>query len=161
MSPTVRRAAESDIPALMRLYTEFHNFHAEGVPAYLAVLPEADDPSLAEAIRGILANPKAVLLVACEDANVVGLAEAYLKETDPSPAVVQKRYVLLQSLAVTSRCRRHGVGLKLMEAVHEWAGAQGAAELRTDVWEFPAGPRRFYERLGYTTIKRTLARPLV
>lgn len=163
MAVVVRPAEPADIPFLMRLYTEFHNFHAAGVPAYLAQLPETDDPSLYEAISRIIANGDALLLVAVAEPNqtVVGLAEAYLKQTDPTPALVQKQYVLLQSLAVTAACRRQGTGEQLMAGVHEWAVARGAVEMRTDVWEFPGGPQAFYEKLGYAPVKLTLARSLV
>jgi GNAT superfamily N-acetyltransferase len=76
------------------------------------------------------------------------------------PAVVQRRYALLQSLAVTEAHRRHGLGLQLMAVAERWAREQGASEMEIAVWEFPEGPLPFYERLGYTTRKRTLSRRL-
>lgn len=128
MQVEIRRATEQDIPTLAGLYVEFHNFHAIGVPARLQVVgpPEAD---LHEAIGKILANLQAALFVACLGAEVVGFVEIYLRETEPSPAVVQRKYGLLQSLAVAERMRRRGLGLR---------------------------PLGFYERSGYTTMKRTL-----
>jgi hypothetical protein len=32
--------------------------------------------------------------------------------------------------------------------------------MKLDVWEFDAGPTRFYEQVGYRTLKRTLVREL-
>ncbi|MFZ5817858.1 MAG: GNAT family N-acetyltransferase [Bacillota bacterium] len=72
----------------------------------------------------------------------------------------QRRYALLQGLAVTESDRRHGLGRLLMEAAHRWAREQGATEMETEVWEFPEGPPDFYAGLGYTTRKRRLVRPL-
>jgi GNAT superfamily N-acetyltransferase len=76
------------------------------------------------------------------------------------PAVVQRRYALLQSLAVTEAHRRHSQGLQLMEVAERWAREQGATEMEISIWEFSEGPLPFYERLGYTTRKRTLSRRL-
>jgi hypothetical protein len=38
--------------------------------------------------------------------------------------------------------------------------ANGASEMRLDVWEFAAGPLEFYERLGYRTLRRALVREI-
>jgi hypothetical protein len=32
--------------------------------------------------------------------------------------------------------------------------------MRLEIWEFPDGPLPFYQRLGYRTIRRTLAKEL-
>ena len=47
-----------------------------------------------------------------------------------------------------------------MEAAQDWARARGAAEMRLDIWEFPAGPLLFYQKLGYRILRRSLVREL-
>lgn len=155
MEAEIRRAAVSDIPALASLYVEFHNFHAVGVPSRLLVVGPPD-AELREAIGKILDNAQAAIFVACLESDVVGFVEIYLRESEPTPAVVQRKYVLLQSLAVTESMRQHGLGARLVAAAHQWARENGATEIELNTWEFPAGPLGFYERLGYTTVKRTL-----
>lgn len=159
METQIRRADEGDIDALARLYVEFHNFHAQGVPSRLRLVDLED--SLPGALREILANPKAAVFVACCDGMVCGFVEIYLRETEAVPAVVQRKYAHLQSLAVTSALRKHGIGKRLVEAAHQWAESQGATSVELDVWEFTAGPLHFYESLGYGTEKRTLTIDLV
>jgi len=56
--------------------------------------------------------------------------------------------------------RRHGIGAQLLEQAERWSAAHGATELRLETWEFPTGPQPFYERRGYTTLRRMLVRPL-
>ena len=52
------------------------------------------------------------------------------------------------------------LGLQLVEAAQRWARQKGATEIKLDVWEFDAGPLRFYEKAGYRTLKRTLIKEL-
>ncbi len=158
--PVIRRAEERDFPALVRLYREFHRFHVAGVPTRLCDPERVDEDEVVGMLRKIAGNERAALLVAEAEDRVVGLAETYLKETEPSPYVVQRRYALLQSLVVTEAERGMGVGARLVAAVHQWARDRGASEVEVETWEFPAGPLRFYESLGYRTVKRRLARDL-
>ncbi|MGH9418604.1 MAG: GNAT family N-acetyltransferase, partial [Thermoanaerobaculia bacterium] len=61
---------------------------------------------------------------------------------------------------VTERLWRAGIGSQLLAAAERWAVEHGATELETDIWEFGEGPLGFYEREGYATRRRTLARRL-
>lgn len=158
---TIRRAEESDFPALVELYSEFHEFHVKGVPAYLRMPRSADGlQKVHAALREIVADGNAILFVACLDGAVVGLAEAYLREVSGSPYVVERRYALLQSLAVRQGSRRQGIGQKLLQTVHGWAKASGVHQIEVETWEFPGDPVAFYLRMGYGTIKRRLAADL-
>jgi GNAT superfamily N-acetyltransferase len=134
---------------------EFHNFHAEGVPSRLIPVGPADE-RLCAAITDILNNEKAAVFVGCLGGQVSGFVEVYLKETQPDPAVVQRRFAHVQSLMVAAAMRRHGIGARLMAATRDWATAQGATEVELEIWEFPAGPLPFYESLGFRTTRRTL-----
>ena len=157
---SIRPATEDDLDALITLYREFHAFHVAGLPARLR-LPEQDDTEdIRRSLGEILANADAALLVAEVEDRVIGLAEVYFRHDEPHPATVTLPYGYLQSLMVTERWRGHGVGERLLRAAEDWARGRGAVEMRLSAWEFPAGPLRFYEREGYVTIKRTMARPL-
>ncbi|HYF95771.1 MAG TPA: GNAT family N-acetyltransferase [Symbiobacteriaceae bacterium] len=153
----LRRATEADIEALAQLYLEFHNFHAEGVPSHLCLMPQYDEETL-QGLRGILSDPMAALIVCVEADTLLGMAEVYVRETEPNRAVVQRRYGFIQSLMVTGSRRRHGLGAILLDAAHRWVKEQGADEVELETWEFPAGPLGFYESAGYTTLKRRLVR---
>jgi GNAT superfamily N-acetyltransferase len=156
----IRRATAADVEGLARLYVEFHNFHARGVPADLVPVGPPDE-ELRQGIRSLLDNPRCAIFMACDESGeAAGFAEVHLKESAASPAVVQRRYALLQTLAVTESHRRHGLGVRLMAAAEGWAREQGADRMEIDIWEFPEGPLGFYERLGYTTWKRRLVRLL-
>jgi ribosomal protein S18 acetylase RimI-like enzyme len=56
--------------------------------------------------------------------------------------------------------RRRGIGEALMEHAHAWAVDQGIHEVELGVAEFNAAAIALYEKLGYTTVSRRMARAL-
>jgi GNAT superfamily N-acetyltransferase len=156
----VRPAAEQDVAALAGLYIELHAFHVEHLPERLRIAGAMPDPALEQGIRRILADADSAIFVAEIDGRAAGLAEVSVREPEPNPLRVTRRYAHVQSLAVSRGFRRHGVGARLIEAAQHWAEERGAAEMQLDLWEFAAGPLPFYEALGYRTLKRTMVKAL-
>ncbi len=155
---TIRLATGRDIDALIDIYIEFHEFHVRGVPDQLRIPETYDRLELQASLKRIISgSTSAIFLAEIEDA-VAGLAEVYLRQSEPDPAVVTRKYGYLQSLMVLEPYRQHGIGSQLVEAVEQWAKEQGASEMHLDTWEFAAGPLRFYEALGYRTLKRTMTK---
>ncbi len=162
-SPTVRRANAEDLDQLCRLYVAFHEFHVRGVPDRLISLgpPEHFDcTELIANLQQLLGQSDVALFVAVDATHVIGLAEVYLRQDEENGGKAAYRYGHLQSLMVQDAFRHQQIGRRLMEAAQQWARQHGATEMHVDVWEFPAGPLPFYERLGYRTLRRTLVRPL-
>lgn len=164
MNLTLRLAAPGDFDPIFQLYFEFHQFHVVGAPKYLRGMAAPDDRSnteLVESLHKIMTGQDSALFVAEHDSELIGLAEIYLVHPDLPDRLVQPvTYGLLQSLIVKESYRGQGLGRLLVEQAERWAREKGATEFRLDVWEFAAGPLRFYERLGYRTIRRTLAKDL-
>jgi GNAT superfamily N-acetyltransferase len=160
---TLRLADMQDLEALCRLYVEFHEFHVRGVPARLMSLGEPDAYDCSEMypkLEKIINNEDSAIFLAEVSGQPVGLAEVYVREDQPDPARVSRKYGHLQSLMVQEEFRRHGAGGRLLEAAEKWGKERGATELRLDTWEFAEGPLEFYEHRGYRTLRRTLVREL-
>jgi GNAT superfamily N-acetyltransferase len=157
---TIRPATAADITALLALYAEFHSFHVAGMADRLREPEQRDDADVRAALDGLLRAGDAALLVAADGDQVIGLAEVYLKRDEENPWRVGYTYGHLQSLMVAAAWRRAGIGARLVTAAEAWARERGAAEMRLETWEFPAGPLAFYEARGYRTLRRTLARRL-
>lgn len=155
----IRPAREEDLDDVMALYAEFRAFHVDGVPDRLRPLPPltaAEREALRTQLREILREPQSVLFVAELGDKLTGLAEVYLRHDEEHPARHTCTYGYLQSLVVRTAERRKGIGQQLIAAAEAWARSLGASELRLEMWEFPAGPLRFYESQGYTTLRRTM-----
>jgi GNAT superfamily N-acetyltransferase len=161
---SIHLANESDLDAMCDLYMEFHEFHARHLPAYLRSLgtpSEQEREELRYKIQEIIRGEGSTILVADISGQIIGLAEIYLHHPDPNnQAVVPTPYDHLQSLVVTQSFRRLGIGAQLLQAAQTWATEKGAVEMRLDIWEFSSGPLGFYEKMGYHTTRRTLAKTL-
>jgi GNAT superfamily N-acetyltransferase len=159
----IRPAKLQDVEALCNLFAEFHEFHVQGMPDRLVSLGEAenyDTPKIRRELEKIMGDVNSEIFLALVDDKAVGFAEVSLREDKPNPARVAYQHGHLQSLLVTEEFRRRGIGEKLLETTERWAKEKGATEMRLDIWEFPEGPLRFYERTGYRTLRRKLIRRL-
>jgi GNAT superfamily N-acetyltransferase len=153
----VRAATTQDIAGLIPLYIEFHEFHVAGVPDRLRI-PENYNVGLFQTtLSDYIQRPDVGVFVAEHDEQLIGFVEVQRREDPTEDTVVSHRYAHVQSLMVTAQHRKAGLGRALLRAAKEWATAQGVTQLRLDLWEFEAGPLHFYERLGFHTVKRTMA----
>ncbi|HXV98759.1 MAG TPA: GNAT family N-acetyltransferase, partial [Anaerolineae bacterium] len=160
---TIRMADTDDLSVLCKLYVEFHEFHVRGVPDRLLSLGPAatyDCAKLYPNLEKIIQNSEAALFLAEIADHPVGLAEVYVRQDEANSAKVVRRYGHLQSLMVQEAYRQQGIGTRLLEAAEQWARQQGAIEMQLDIWEYAGGPLRFYEHLGYRTLRRTLVRDI-
>jgi GNAT superfamily N-acetyltransferase len=152
----VHPASLSDIPQLCRLYFDFHEFHAAGLPERLVSLGSWEAYDLA-----VGSPPGGNHQSRCQNSGrVLGFVEIYLRQEEPDPARAAFVYAHLQSLMVAPGWRKQGIGKRLVQAAETWAAGKGAAEVRLDTWEFPGDPVKFYEGVGYRTLKRKLVRRL-
>jgi GNAT superfamily N-acetyltransferase len=153
----VRRATDGDIERLMALYEAFHAFHVRGLPDRLRIPERGEEGEIRQALASILNRDDAAIFVAEGVEGLAGLVEVYRRQDEPSPFRVSYVYGYVQSLVVAQRWRTQGLGRQLMDAARTWAREQGATQMRLEMWEFAEGPLHFYEKLGYRTIRRTLA----
>ncbi len=70
------------------------------------------------------------------------------------------RVFVVDVLYVRPSARGNGLARELMRAAADYAREQGADHLELDVLESNEPARRFYERLGFTTVERRLATPV-
>jgi GNAT superfamily N-acetyltransferase len=105
-------------------------------------------------------------LVAEVEGDAVGEAVAVLQLPSPHAAVEpgldnRRRRVHLDYLVVQARFRGRGIGGRLLDAVEEWARAQGAELIVTDTnLRSNVGAVEFYERHGYERQAVVLRKPL-
>jgi GNAT superfamily N-acetyltransferase len=160
----IRPARLDDRESLCRLYHAFHEFHVFGVPGRLVGLGEPPDDcegtELYRTLGEIIEDDGAALFVAEAADGLLGFAEVYVREDAPAPLRQSYRYGLLQSLMVEEGVRQQGIGTRLLEAAEGWARDHGAREMRVETWEFAGGPRPFYERRHYRTLRRTWVREI-
>ena len=158
MKLDVRRAFESDIPAIAALYLEDAGEVVDREPT----LRHVQDRSAVErryAVR--VHDPERAVLVAVHDDAVVGFADAVLNRHDDRStyyALGVDAYV--EELIVTAHHRRGGIGTKLMVAVEAWAEASGARLVTLDTHVTNHAARALYGKGGYRDIGVILVKEL-
>lgn len=157
MAVSIRPAKDHDIEALCDIYYDFHEFHVCGVPTHLRSLGDKeqwDRTFIREALGKIIQGDDSEIFVAEAAGKLVGFIEVYARQDPDEVALVRHRYAELQSLMVSSPFRRNGIGTRLVKTARRWAREKGATEMRLGVWEFNEAARKFYETLGFKTLKR-------
>jgi ribosomal protein S18 acetylase RimI-like enzyme len=139
MKTLPRNATEHDAAAVAALLGEL------GYPT-----SEAD---AGERIREALADPAACVLVAENDAKVVGFLAGCIGAYFPNGS----RLFRITALVAAGTRRGTGVGRTLVERAIELAASRGCTGVELTTGEQRAGAHAFYERLGF---KRTSLRYL-
>jgi GNAT superfamily N-acetyltransferase len=145
----IRGVEEADVPDVLRLNVELHDYSAQGVPSRLRIADRYDERSRRAAMDKLLSDPNATLLLALDGDETIGYAEIHLVEPEQDSGVVPTRRAHLQALVVTRARRREGIGGALLAASEVWGRDRGAEEMELDHWIFDGDPGAFYERAGY------------
>jgi GNAT superfamily N-acetyltransferase len=148
----IREAEERDVPAILELWREFADFHAQTEPAFTR--KEGGSVYFALYLGERLSKDDSLVIVAARDRDIL----AY------GMAMVDRRaaefggwpYGRILQLAVTGRARRQGLGHRLYERLKEWLVLRGVS--RIEVAAFTSNPisPRFWRNLGFRTYLQTM-----
>ncbi len=111
--------------------------------------PSTADEAVQRLAR-IVASPADAVLVAERGGRVVGWAHVALK-----PSLVNAASAQLMGLVVTETERSAGVGRALLLEAEAWAEARGVERMMVASRMTRERAHRFYEREGYSLLKRS------
>lgn len=138
---TIREAKLIDLPVLL---------------AYEQEVVEAErpfDPTIKSEkvtyydLNGLLMNPKAIVLVACDGDTIVGTG--YALEKVARHYLDHKAYAYLGFMYTTPAYRGKGINAKIITGLKEWANDHGLTELRLTVYSNNEPALRAYEKVGF------------
>jgi RimJ/RimL family protein N-acetyltransferase len=136
----IRAAEPGDAAALVALATAVGSEPEGWLLADSAWRSVADERRYVRAVRK---HPDAALLVAEEQANVVGRLSIV---RDPHPS---SPHVADLGLMVAASHRRRGIGRALLAAAEEWARGAGVSKLELHVFPYNEAAIALYEGFGY------------
>lgn len=150
MEPILRRAKDSDLPALGRLLLQVHRVHSDARPdLFTPGGRKYDDGEL----LGILKDERRPIYVAeCEGA-VEGYAFCQLEETRGLSGRTDIRTLYVDDLCVDEAARGKGLGRALLGYAREQARAMSCYNLTLNVWAGNDAALGFYRSLGLKTQK--------
>ena len=152
MQIRLRKACADDWPDVQPLMAEIDQQHAEGDPLTFRV--PADASEHAAWWRQWLADGKLFLVASVPDAEhggeaIAGLITGQLAVHDSAPILVPSTSCMINTICVSQRFQRRGIGRALMHAAEGWAVEHGARDLELVVMHFNTQAQAFYESLGY------------
>lgn len=116
-------------------------------------------PRSREYLEQVLSSEHSTFLLAEFERRLVGLVNVAVYEAPKVPVFQPRVNGVVSDLIVTARFRRQGVGRRLLAEAESWVRQRGASSIELVVYEFNEGARRFYEKLGYATLSRTMEKP--
>jgi diamine N-acetyltransferase len=158
MALSVRKATLNDYGALCKLIDEIDALHRDNLPHVFQkpIGPVREQ----EYYSGLISDEGVGLFVAETGKKLIGFVHAIIRDTQTIPVLVfvPRLYAVVESIAVKSEFRSHGIGRMLMDKMQEWAIAKSATSIELNVYEFNETAISFYERLGFQTFSRKMSK---
>ncbi|MDE7205608.1 MAG: GNAT family N-acetyltransferase [Lachnospiraceae bacterium] len=142
---TIRRAKESDIPAINKLLYEVLKVHSDARPdLFKAGTKKYTDEELKE----ILADDQTPVFAAEKDGSVVGYAFCVHQQYINNNNMTDIKTLYIDDLCVDEAARGAHVGKALYEYVIHYAKEQGCYNVTLNVWADNKNAVKFYEKIG-------------
>ena len=149
----IRFARKEDYEAINALRAPVCALHSNGYPALFKPVFAKDHQ---ERVLKMMEDPEQDVLVEEENGQLLGFAMVeYIKreETNSIYAVHEAHIV---EIGVDETSQGKGIGTALIQAVKDAAKVRGCRSVQLDVWEFNKSALRFYEKLGFVTLRRKM-----
>ena len=145
MQITVRRATESDIPAIMRLLVQVNMVHHNGRPdLFKGPTTKYTEGELA----AILASDDTPVFVGVDESGKV-LGHGFCVLQHSGGQLMEEHDTLyIDDICVDETARGLGVGRAIYESILAHARERGCYNVTLNVWSCNPGAMRFYEKLG-------------
>ncbi len=153
----VRLAAQADIERLVDLNLEVHDLHVAHLAGFFKPARRED---LAEYFEAMLEREDARVLVACEDAEVVGYVLLVLRERPENAVMLEQRWLYIEQIGVAAAYRRRGHAAALVEAARKVAKEHGLGRVELETWAFNREARAFFRSQGFDARILKMAMPV-
>jgi diamine N-acetyltransferase len=153
----VRSAVIAEYERLSVLWKDAEYLHRQALP-HIFREQDAAWPSSRSAVETLIAGPDSAILVVETNNEIVGFVALVAHQVKQSLRFRERRFVMIENMAVDPHHRRRGIGRTLLRAAEDWAAQRGIAVLQLFVWEFNDEAARFYESEGFETQVRGMAR---
>ena len=147
---TIRRARDSDLPAINKLLYEVHKVHSDARPdLFKAGAKKYTD----EELRAIIAEDRTPVFVAEREGRVVGYAFCIHQQYVHHNNMTYIKTLYIDDLCVDEDARGAHIGQALYAYVLSYAKEQGCYNLTLNVWADNKGALAFYEKVGLSVQK--------
>ncbi len=153
----VRFARKEDYEAINALCAPVCALHSNGYPALFKPVFAKDHQ---ERVLKMMEDPEQDVLVEEENGQLLGFAMAEYIKREETNSIYAVHGAHIVEIGVDETSQGKGIGTALIQAVKDAAKVRGCRSVQLDVWEFNKSALRFYEKLGFVTLRRKMEQVL-
>lgn len=150
----IRDARKDDFERLNELYEQLDELHRNAYPDRFRRPDKAGRTE--EYFISLLENSDAYLIVAEDEGDILGFAEAYIRKAPDFPVLQPRTWLLIDGIAVDKVYRNKGAGQALFNELINRSKEKGISDIELKVYGFNETAIKFYEKNGFTNISRTM-----
>lgn len=147
----IRTATKKDIPALVKLYSQFYRYNALLQPDDYVAVKETGDY-----LTWIFDQPLHTLFLAESGEYIVGFIHLAISQTPNYPSLAAHTFGQIIDLFIMENYRRKGIGEKLMSTAKQWMISKDLDYLELQVLANNSQAIDFYEELDFSPASLTL-----
>ena len=140
--PNIRDLEQPDVDLLSPLADQFVSANKT-----LTYRPDYRN-AFRDSARNILNDTNAVIFVADQEGEIVGLIAGRI--SDNGPIILPEKIGYVGTAVVLSRYRRRGIGKRLWERLNEWFLSKGIEEVQLYVVPENDEARGFWQNCGFS-----------
>jgi ribosomal protein S18 acetylase RimI-like enzyme len=144
--PTVRRASELDVDALVPLKASVHALHVARRPD---VFKSMTNDEFAEWLRERLADESTHVWIAEDEGKAVGYLLAARRRREETPFSLARQWCEIDAVFVAVNHRQSGVARALLERAIAHAQDSGLETIELTAWAFNEPARAAFQRMGF------------
>lgn len=141
----IRKATLNDMEQTAKLSLQLHDFHVKEKPDSFRPVPM-------EFFRGRLewyVNEENAEVIVSDDGGINAFAAVKILDVS-SEEKMPRKLCYVDCFAVDEKCRRQGVGRRLMEYIREFAKENDCTSVQLGVSAFNEQAQKFYHAMGFT-----------
>ena len=154
MSVQIRLATSRDYQAVAPISTESQDLH---VAAHPGIFRQHTPGLSAEDFSHMIEDKTFAIYVAELAEQIVGYVFTQVYQASYLDVFLPKTVAVITDIAVIHTARGQGIGTLLFETALKQAKAWHAERLELTAWEFNTKAIALYERLGMSTLSRTMS----
>lgn len=144
---TVRRAAQRDIPAILRLLVQVNMVHHNGRPD---LFKGPTTKYTREDLSRILQSDDLPVFVCVDESDRVLGHGFCVMEHYGGQLMTERDTLYIDDICVDEAARGQHVGEALYRHIADYARARGCYNITLNVWTLNPGAMKFYEKMGLT-----------
>lgn len=150
----IRKISEKDFGNINKLFIKVDEYHRINLSSIFE--KKENIGRTIEYLKNICNSEESELFVAEYDNEIVGIVEINIKRTVNNFLKKDREWVSLDTIMIKEKYRNNGIGEMLMDTVLDWSREKNINRIELNVYEFNKSAIKFYQRLGFETLNRTM-----